>query len=195
MNQIADREKAPTAARYFIAAALPDEAKDRLAELQPPVVPGMRLIGRDEFHLTLHFLGELSPGAARAAGEALATFRTDELAIAIEGVGRFPPEGPVQVLWAGVKTNGPLPALHKSIAAALKGTIGYRSESRPYSPHVTLARLDPTISPVLVDGHLDKYKGFRIESVPIRELRFYSSTFRDNVPCYVEEVSVRLTSV
>ena len=196
MNKIADCETAPTAARYFIAAMLPDEVKDRLVELQPPAAPGMRLIGREEFHLTLHFLGELSPpGAARAAGEALATLQAEEFAIAIEGVGRFPPEGPAQVVWAGVKASGPLLALHTAIAAALADAIGYRAESRPYSPHVTLARLDPTIVPVLIGDYLDKNKGFRIPSVAIQKLRLYSSTFRDNMPRYVEVASVCLTSV
>lgn len=47
--------------RHFIAIPLPDDLKDRLVAIQPPAVPGMRLIGREEFHLTVHFLGEVAP--------------------------------------------------------------------------------------------------------------------------------------
>ncbi len=31
--------------RYFIAIPLPDEARERLVAVQPPAVPGMRILG------------------------------------------------------------------------------------------------------------------------------------------------------
>jgi hypothetical protein len=40
--------------RYFIAIPLPDDARDRLIAVQPPILPGMRLLGREELHLTLY---------------------------------------------------------------------------------------------------------------------------------------------
>ena len=46
--------------RYFIALPLPDEARDRLVAVQPPAVSGMRILAREELHLTLHFLGNVA---------------------------------------------------------------------------------------------------------------------------------------
>ena len=47
--------------RCFLAILLPDDAKDRLVAIQPAAAPGMRIIGRQELHLTLHFLGDVAP--------------------------------------------------------------------------------------------------------------------------------------
>jgi 2'-5' RNA ligase len=81
-------EKISGDVRYFIAIALADEARDRLVELQPIGLPGARLLGRDELHLTLHYLGELSP-ATKVGGvrDALANLKVREFSTTLEGVG------------------------------------------------------------------------------------------------------------
>jgi 2'-5' RNA ligase len=94
--------------RFFVAIPLPDEAKNCLIAAQPPVIPGMRVLGREELHLTLHFLGEIAPHHVGVVGNALASVRMNAFAITIRGVGRFPPEGEAQVLWAGAEASAAL---------------------------------------------------------------------------------------
>lgn len=179
--------------RYFIAIALADEARERLMELQPTGLPGSRLLGRDELHLTLHFLGELSPASkAAAVREALADLEVPEFSITLQGVGRFPPDGPAQVLWAGVQPSQPLLALHQAVGTALAAAVGFRSESRPYSPHISLARLDQGVSSDAVGNFLARHKACRMELVRLWKFGIYSSRFIDNIPHYTEVASVPL---
>ncbi len=65
--------------------------------------------------------------------------------------------------------------------------IGFRPEDRPYSPHITLARLDEPAPPEIIDRYLDENRGFVVPSVQIDRFILYSSRFVDNVPKYQEE--------
>jgi RNA 2',3'-cyclic 3'-phosphodiesterase len=180
--------------RYFIALPLPSDLKDRLVAIQPPALPGMRLIGRDEFHLTLHFLGEVAAQDVEKVRNALATIKTNAFAIRINGVGMFPSERHAKVLWAGVEANADLLELHRAIGSVLADAIGFRPEERPYSPHVTLARLDEPAPPEIIDGYLNENKGFSPPPVLIDRFIIYSSEFKDKVPRYREEAVFRLAS-
>jgi 2'-5' RNA ligase len=179
--------------RHFIALPLPDEARDRLVEIQPPAVPGMRLIGRDEFHLTLHFLGEVASQDIEKVRNALAKAKVDAFTMNISGVGMFPSERHAKVLWAGVEANADLIELHSAVGLVLTNAIGFRPEDRPYSPHITLARLDEPAPPDLIDRYLNENKGFTVPPVLIDRFILYSSEFVDKVPRYREEAVLSLS--
>jgi len=93
-------------------------------------------------HLTLRFFGELSEdrvedvrGAARAAAAGVSCFDLE-----LEGVGCFPSRGPAKVVWLGCGAGrGALVALAEAISRALEGR-GFPGDTRPFSPHLTLAR-------------------------------------------------------
>jgi 2'-5' RNA ligase len=152
----------------------------------------MRLLGREELHLTLHFLGEVAAQDLAKVRSALATVRMNALTIAMNRIGKFQQQGRPQVLWAGVEASEDLIALHRSIGAALAAAIGFRPEERPYSPHITLARLNSPVPPDVIDRYLAENGGFVIPSVPIGHFVLYSSDFTGAVPHYREEAVVPL---
>ncbi len=178
--------------RYFIALPLPEEARDRLVAVQPPAAPGMRILARDELHLTLHFLGEVSTHDIDTATAALAAVRMNAFTIRLSGVGMFPSERHAKVLWAGVEPNADLTALHRSIGKVLAAAIGFQPEDRPYSPHVTLARLDEPAPPdaaerYVIDRYLNENKGFEVPYVGFLRFGLYLSHFAQNVHRFREE--------
>jgi 2'-5' RNA ligase len=95
------------------------------------------------YHLTLKFLGWTREAALAAVRDALEravvgaqrfTFKTSRL-------GAFPALDKASVVWAGVEDqSGALGRLAEAIEAAMTG-VGYAAETRPFHPHVTLARL------------------------------------------------------
>ena len=172
---------------YFLVIPLPDEARDRLVAVQPPILPGMRLVGRQEMHLTLYSLGELSPRYDEAVRKAPTSVKANAITIIISGVGRFQLEGEPQVLWAGVEGNSSLFALHRSIGAALADAIGFHPEEFPYSPHITLAHLNSPAPPDVVERYLEDKKSLRLPPVLLKRFVLYSSVAVDGVPQYREE--------
>ena len=177
---------------YFLIIPFPDEVKDRLVTVQPYDIPGLRLAGRQEMHLTLYSLGELAPQNDEAIRTALARVKANAFTITISGVGRFQLEGKPQVLWAGVEGNSSLFALHHSIGAALTAAIGFQPEELPYSPHITLARLNSPAPPDAVERFLGDNKGFLIPPILLKRFVLYSSVAVDGVPKYWEEATFPL---
>lgn len=136
--------------RLFVALWPPQEVLDALGEAVRRGrghEPGLRWTRREEWHLTLLFLGEVAdervPGLADALERALHGRSAPELAL--DGWGTFPrSDGPASVFWAGVA--GPLDGLVHDLSAVAR-TNEVPVASRPFVPHLTLARAGPPRSP------------------------------------------------
>lgn len=126
-------------ARLFTAIELPAPIVDALVALQPQARPGIRLVGRAQMHLTLHFIGDADPDAVTRA---LAGLRAARFDLSISALGMFSRRGKPAALWAGIDREERLLALYDTIGEALSAA-GYTLDARPYRPHVTLARLSP----------------------------------------------------
>lgn len=74
-------------------------------------------------------------------------------AIEVGGLGAFPTATRPRVLWAGVLAgDGALAALASTVDAAL-AALGFPSEARPFSAHITVARVrEPRRAPALAEA-------------------------------------------
>lgn len=111
-------------------------------------------VGRDNFHLTLKFLGDVDSdrlGAiVSALGGAAAGYPSFELRVG--GLGAFPSPTRPRVLWVGLD-EGATEAMRlaERVDHALAG-LGFASETRAFSPHVTLGRVrEPRRQPGLAE--------------------------------------------
>jgi 2'-5' RNA ligase len=143
--------------------------------------------------LTLFFIGETE--RVSAVKEALATVDSPSFRLTLNGVGRFPKDGrqPPRVLWAGVQAHPGLMAVQKHVTAALTG-IGFVAEDRPYTPHVTLARLNAERSLPAVDHFLNEQRPFQTEPMPVTEFVLFSSVLLPEGPRYKREAVYGLKS-
>jgi 2'-5' RNA ligase len=179
--------------RLFAAVVLPEAVKDRLLAVRPVSLPGLRLVGRDEMHLTLHFLGEADVGKTEAAVRALGTVRAGPFEIMVQGVGRFPADGEPSVLWAGVRPSPPLSALRHAVGTALAAAVGFRPEARPYTPHVTLAHLNAAPPPGWAEEYLRQQAKLFVPFVPIARFALFSGVFTPEGPRYQVEAAFDLS--
>ena len=133
--------------RAFLAIELPDEVTAALASVTEAVgsagVKGVRIVRPQDVHLTLKFLGNVPSSEIDAIVAAVTPVAEAQRAFTVElgGTGAFPRNGRPRVLWVGV--GGDLTALRQlqeGIESALE-PLGYESESREFSPHLTVARI------------------------------------------------------
>ena len=134
--------------RLFVALRLPAGVREPLAEKAARLrarLPPARWVPAANLHLTLKFLGETEPDLASRLDEVLAgCFATHRpFRLAPSGGGCFPPRLPARVAWVGFAPCPALLDLQAAVAAALRDRLELATDTRPFHPHLTLARLRP----------------------------------------------------
>jgi len=125
--------------RCFIAVNLNDDIKRSLGEVQRNFqeLP-LKFVKPESTHITLKFLGEISEAKVRRLMEKMEEIRAKNFKIEVHGLGIFPNERFPRVLWAGV--SGDFRELYEEVER-ITGELGFSRESRPFTPHITLARI------------------------------------------------------
>jgi RNA 2',3'-cyclic 3'-phosphodiesterase len=127
--------------RLFIGIGLPISVAETVAQAAIRLVPlsaasKIRWTPPANMHITLSFLGQVHEARLDVIERALGVIRATHMKLSLDGFGTFERVG---VLYANVKASPVLLALAEQVVTAME-TIGFARESRPYSPHVTLAR-------------------------------------------------------
>lgn len=139
--------------RLFIAIPLPDVVVSYLRAIQENLrqqAPArtVRWVAPEGIHLTLKFLGDVPLTHAGDIEGALveAARAHDGFALSIGGLGCFPNPNRPRVLWAGIEgERHALAALRDDVERQV-APLGYPTEDRPFSPHLTLGRIRPEAS-------------------------------------------------
>ena len=132
--------------RLFAAIELGADALRRVADEQSRLAETIRgssarWTKRDQLHITLVFMGEVSD---ERAGQIVEIMRVaiphSPFRFELGGIGAFPPHGAPRVLWIGVKSGAESIVRVQEMVVDRLENVGVEQEQRPFSPHVTLAR-------------------------------------------------------
>jgi 2'-5' RNA ligase len=118
-----------------LAAALIDELSAISVRLQSSG-DGLRWSAPESWHITLQFLGNTGQEQYECMVARLGELRSPSVPIQMEGLSFFERAG---VFFAGVAVTPELLLLQQHVTAATS-ICGFIPETRPYHPHVTLAR-------------------------------------------------------
>lgn len=151
--------------RTFIAIELEEEVKDHLTEVQAETQKLCRkgnFTPKENFHLTLHFLGEVEEGDLEYLQDAMyeTARRNRPFTLTLEKIGFFP-RGNKGILWAGLEKSTHLQRLFSTLEKSLEQQ-GFARERKGLSPHITLGReVEPHRS------FLDVQKSVRVEPMKL----------------------------
>ncbi|MBU1091078.1 MAG: RNA 2',3'-cyclic phosphodiesterase [Candidatus Omnitrophica bacterium] len=132
--------------RTFIAIELPKEIKDELTKLQDQLKlsnADVKWVAPENIHLTIKFLGEINEEKLCRISEVIENCAKDKspYLIRINSLGVFPNMNSPRVIWVGLdKGNQETEELAKSIEENLE-KLGIPKEKRPFSSHITIARV------------------------------------------------------
>lgn len=130
--------------RAFLAIPLQPSVLEKVAQLKRGLARTGAAVrwARDEgLHLTLKFLGTVTPERVEAVRQALAP-RCAEIGpfwARVAGVGVFPRPQRPRILWVGVRASE-LAHLSRVVEEAA-AEVGFAAETRPFRAHVTLGRI------------------------------------------------------
>lgn len=96
----------------------------------------------ENIHLTLKFLGDISPASVDELARAICA-SVDSIPafdIQIGGFGSFPNFKRARILWVGAQASTELDAVFREVESAC-AHLGFAPEPRAFSPHLTVARV------------------------------------------------------
>jgi 2'-5' RNA ligase len=188
--------------RLFVAVPIAPHAAEACRALidevrTGPAGRGPRWVRSENLHLTLRFLGEVERSRSGEVEEAVAQAADGRAPfdVVLSGAGAFPDAVRPRALWLGLERGrDELQALVSALDAPL-ARLGWPPETRPYRPHMTVARTDApprsaaiAAAAALVAAARDWRVAFRAERVVL-----YRSHLGSGGPRYesVSEVVLR----
>lgn len=167
--------------RSFIAIEIPFTR--RIQELQESIEGRVKLVEKENMHITLKFLGEINADMVNKIREIVERCKVESFKIKLRGIGFFPNERYIRVIWIGVEDYEPIVKMAKCIDLELS-KLGF-SKEKNYVPHLTVARAKGRVSIKNVDRFINTEFG----DVEIKEIKIKKSTLTPKGPIY-EDVAV-----
>jgi 2'-5' RNA ligase len=136
--------------RLFTGLDLPEEVVRNLETLQARLRPAARIQWSPpaNLHITTKFIGEWPEERLADLTAALSRIPAPAIPVHIRNLGFFPNPHAPRIFWCGIEAPG-LDALAAETDQAASA-IGIPAETRPFSPHLTLARIKekPDLQPL-----------------------------------------------
>jgi len=197
--------------RTFIAVEVPPHVQK---QIQQETEPLRRAIGTSlvrwapaqNIHLTLKFLGDVSPASVDVMSQMLRTEADAHRAFDMQfsGLGSFPSLRRPRVLFIGIQAPAPkrasglceLEALNRSIDSAC-ARLGYESEGRDFHPHLTLGRVKQDASALDQQKIRHALEETKIDSLGIarvNSVHLYKSDLKPTGAVYTQIFSAPLKS-
>ncbi len=137
--------------RAFIAVELPFEIRQTVctatSTMRNEIGALVRWVPIENMHLTLKFLGDVSPSNVELLSQMLRAemelFNCFDLHL--NGLGSFPNLKRPRVLYIGIQAPAALETLQRGIESG-SSRLGYGSEERGFSPHLTIGRVKQNVT-------------------------------------------------
>ncbi len=163
--------------RMFVAVDVPPWIKRVVHGVQMNMPSeGLALVATENMHLTLKFLGDVNPKKVQAIDNALKAIEHPKFEAVVKGVGAFPNEQYVRVVWAGCRTRE-LAELAQKVNEALAPDF----PKEEFIGHLTLARVKKKVR---LEGFFGKYREWRFGDFNVERFYLMSSELAPGGPKY-----------
>ena len=175
--------------RLFTALAIPDDIGDHLSLLAGGIA-GAHWVRREDYHITLQYIGDVDGVTAGEFVSALSRLRHQSFSLRVKDIrsfgGRYP-----RAIYAGVEGDD-LPGLHAAHQGAAR-KAGLKPERRKFIPHITLARLSGVSGPAVLP-FLESHGGYLSRPFEVTQYGLFSSRGSRGGGPYIVEQLFELTA-
>jgi len=101
----------------------------------------LKFVEPQNIHVTMRFLGDISPGMVDKIHQAMTNVRFTPFSIQLRGLGVFPSLNYPRVVWAGMTEGADqLKGIFTQLEPQVR-ELGFEADSYGFSPHLTIARV------------------------------------------------------
>jgi 2'-5' RNA ligase len=136
-------EEGPLTVRAFFGLPLPEPQREELGRYVSQcarIAPAFRWTPVSNLHLTVRFIGSVEREVVDGIARGLDNLDLSAFEIELGEIGVFRRGPRVRVAWIGLKTGAQEAIALAAQVEAECGRAGLAPESRPFQPHLTLAR-------------------------------------------------------
>ena len=180
--------------RAFIAIDLPSNIKAEISKIQDKLKTNLarvHWVKAQNLHLTLKFLGEISPEQLEAINRIIdkVSQTTVPFKIKLDDLGAFPDLHDARIIWIGIKQDTQLKQIVQLLETKI-GDMGITKEKRGFSAHITIGRIKS--GKELKPADLEKELNLEFDA---REITLFKSTLGSSGPIYtvLKEANFRIT--
>jgi 2'-5' RNA ligase len=141
-------------------------------------------------HLTLKFIGEVSPEKVARIQDELRGVRSTAVEMNFRNTGFFPNARHPRVFWAGIEASPNLAGMAAEIEQRIE-TLGISRESRSFRPHLTLARFQSEDGLPALHEALAQLGALEFGATRTEEFHLYQSTLKRGGAEYTRLATVR----
>jgi 2'-5' RNA ligase len=176
--------------RAFVAIEVPvaelkgiDEVLNALGS-----ITGLKCVERQNIHITVRFLGDVSEPLLASIESAIADALqgANEFSIQVSGLGAFPSDRDIRVVWAKAVSQE-LEGIALKINSSID-KLGIKAD-KPFTPHITLARLKMRQFERTCKDVIAKYRTMEFGAYRTSKVKLKKSTLTPSGPIY-EDIEV-----
>ena len=160
--------------RLFISIALPKNIKQELAKFQKQLMQSAtsgRYVSKDNFHLTLHFIGECKDLSGVVAAIAQCVRGLRPFSLHLGQYSYFDRSGKKTAYITLCGDLDELNSLYESLQSAMSD-YGFRPERKQFKPHITLARnVEQTSTQAVLMQNCSLEGSFLVNAIHLYESR------------------------
>ncbi len=174
--------------RSFIAFDIENEqVLNRLSAAQKLILEtgaDLRLVAPQNIHVTVRFLGSISPGMVEKVYEAMQNVKFTPFTIQIRGLGVFPSISYPRVVWAGMSEGVEhLKSIFSQIEPQIRA-LGFAADAYGFSPHLTIARVRTGKNKQSLAELLTKKGDYEVGTIKANCLKLKRSQLSPRGPTY-----------
>jgi len=144
----------------------------------------LKFVAPQNIHVTMRFLGDVSPGMVDKIHEALKNVKFSPFNIQLCGLGVFPSLNYPRVVWAGM-TEGveELKSIFSQLEPQIRA-LGFAADAYGFSPHLTIARVRSGANKQLLAEFVTKKSDYDFGTIKANCLRLKRSQLSPKGPTY-----------
>ena len=182
--------------RLFVGIPIAEKVKKNIMAFQKELFESgadLKLVSTQNLHFTLKFLGEVSSHDVEKIKSKLEVIKMKKTIVELSGVGVFPNEKLVRVVWVGIKENKKFVSLVKNVQESLKDV-----KKEDYSQvvvHLTVARVRSSLNFGKLLGAVKQFQGNSFGSFVVDRFVLYESVLTGKESVYYVIKEFRTTDL